>query len=165
MGSHARPRETFETTNPATGQVIAKIASCGKADVDLAVEKARSAFEAGVWFKKGRSEGAKVVTGGNAHKSGKGYFIEPTIFDNVTPSMTIAREEIFGPVLSVITVANADEAVRVANDTPYGLAASVFSANLGKAHRIARDIRAGTVTINCYGEGDVSISVPVAAMT
>lgn len=108
------------------------------------------------YIKKGRSEGAKVVTGGNAHKSGKGYFIEPTIFDNVTPSMTIAREEIFGPVLSVITVANADEAVRVANDTPYGLAASVFSANLGKAHRIARDIRAGTVTINCYGEGDVS---------
>ncbi|MES0174026.1 aldehyde dehydrogenase [Mesorhizobium sp. M0006] len=108
------------------------------------------------YIKKGRSEGAKVVTGGNARKSGKGYFIEPTIFDNVTPSMTIAREEIFGPVLSVITVANADEAVRVANDTPYGLAASVFSANLGKAHRIARDIRAGTVTINCYGEGDVS---------
>ncbi|MER8460133.1 aldehyde dehydrogenase [Mesorhizobium sp. M1300] len=108
------------------------------------------------YIKKGRSEGAKVVTGGNAHKSGKGCFIEPTIFDNVTPSMTIAREEIFGPVLSVITVANADEAVRVANDTPYGLAASVFSANLGKAHRIARDIQAGTVTINCYGEGDVS---------
>ncbi|ESZ07407.1 aldehyde dehydrogenase [Mesorhizobium sp. L2C085B000] len=108
------------------------------------------------YIKKGRAEGAKIVTGGNAHKHGKGYFIEPTVFDDVTSAMTIAREEIFGPVLSVIKVSNADEAIRVANDTQYGLAASIFTANLGKAHRIARDIRAGTVTINCYGEGDVS---------
>jgi 4-(gamma-glutamylamino)butanal dehydrogenase len=108
------------------------------------------------YIKKGRSEGAKVAVGGNAHKQGKGYFIEPTIFDEVTPEMTIAREEIFGPVLSIIKVASADEALRVANDTVYGLAASVFTANLGKAHRLARDIRAGTVTINCYGEGDIT---------
>jgi gamma-glutamyl-gamma-aminobutyraldehyde dehydrogenase len=70
--------------------------------------------------------------------------------------MTIAREEIFGPVLSIISVSSVDEAVRVANDTSYGLAASIFTANVGRAHRMARDIRAGTVTINCYGEGDVS---------
>ncbi|WP_192179667.1 aldehyde dehydrogenase [Mesorhizobium amorphae] len=108
------------------------------------------------YIKKGRTEGAKVVVGGSAHKQGKGFFIEPTIFDDVRPEMTIAREEIFGPVLSIITVANADEAVRVANDTEYGLAASIFTANIGKAHRIARDIRAGTVTINCYGEGDIT---------
>lgn len=105
---------------------------------------------------KGKSEGAKIVAGGNPQAAGKGYFIEPTIFDNVTPGMTIAREEIFGPVLSVISVANADEAVRVANDTSYGLAASIFTANGGRAQRMARDIRAGTVTINCYGEGDVT---------
>jgi len=97
-----------------------------------------------------------VIAGGNAHPLGKGYFIEPTIFDNVTPKMTIAREEIFGPVLSIIAVASADEAVRVANDTSYGLAASIFTGNIGKAHRMARDIRAGTVTINCYGEGDIT---------
>ena len=108
------------------------------------------------YIRKGKAEGAKIIAGGEACKIGKGYFIEPTIFDDVKPGMTIAREEIFGPVLSIITVASADEAVRVANDTPYGLAASVFSANLGQAHRMARDIRAGTVTINCYGEGDIT---------
>ncbi|MFT4132958.1 aldehyde dehydrogenase [Labrys sp. (in: a-proteobacteria)] len=108
------------------------------------------------YIKKGKAEGAKIIAGGEARKIGKGYFIEPTIFDDVKPGMTIAREEIFGPVLSIITVASADEAVRVANDSQYGLAASVFSANLGQAHRMARDIRAGTVTINCYGEGDIT---------
>ena len=76
--------------------------------------------------------------------------------DGVTPDMAIAREEIFGPVLSVITVANEDEAVRVANDTSYGLAASVFTSNVKRAHRISRALRAGTVTVNCYGEGDIS---------
>jgi gamma-glutamyl-gamma-aminobutyraldehyde dehydrogenase len=108
------------------------------------------------YINKGKTEGAKIIAGGNAHALGKGYFIEPTVFDNVTPDMTIAREEIFGPVLAVISVANADEAVRVANDTSYGLAASIFTANGGRAQRMARDIRAGTVTINCYGEGDVT---------
>jgi gamma-glutamyl-gamma-aminobutyraldehyde dehydrogenase len=108
------------------------------------------------YISKGKAEGAKVVAGGNAQTVGKGYFIEPTVFDGVTPGMTIAREEIFGPVLSVISVGSADEAVRVANDTSYGLAASVFTANGGRAQRMARDIRAGTVTINCYGEGDVT---------
>jgi gamma-glutamyl-gamma-aminobutyraldehyde dehydrogenase len=108
------------------------------------------------YISKGKAEGAKIVTGGNAQASGKGYFIEPTIFDSVTAGMTIAREEIFGPVLSVISVASAEEAVRVANDTSYGLTASIFTANGGRAQRMARDIRAGTVTINCYGEGDVT---------
>src|SRR5262249_29675444 len=105
---------------------------------------------------KGKAEGAEVIAGGKAHALGKGYFIEPTIFHNVTSRMTIAREEIFGPVLSIISVSSADEAVRVANDSPYGLTASIFTGNIGRAHRMARDIRAGTVTINCYGEGDVS---------
>ena len=70
--------------------------------------------------------------------------------------MTIATDEIFGPVLSIIKVASAEKAFRVANDTEYGLAASIFTANIGKAHRIARDVQAGTVTINCYGEGDIT---------
>ena len=107
------------------------------------------------YIRKGKSEGAKVVLGGEAIGT-EGYFIAPTIFDGVRPEMTIAREEIFGPVLSIITVANADEAVKVANDTAYGLTASVFTANARRAHRMARAIRAGTVTVNCYGEGDVS---------
>jgi 4-(gamma-glutamylamino)butanal dehydrogenase len=105
---------------------------------------------------KGKAEGARVVLGGEVIASGDGYFIAPTIFDNVRPEMTIAREEIFGPVLSVITVANAEEAVRVANDTTYGLAASIFTSNARRAHRMARAIKAGTVTVNCYGEGDIT---------
>jgi len=108
------------------------------------------------YIDKGVAEGASLVTGGKAIENNGGWFIEPTIFDGVKPEMTIAREEIFGPVLSVITVSSDEEAVRVANDTEFGLAASVFSANLGRAHRVARDIRAGTVTINCYGEGDIT---------
>ena len=68
----------------------------------------------------------------------------------------LAREEIFGPILSVITIASVEEAVEIANDTPYGLTASVFTANAKKAVRTARSVRAGTVTVNCYGEGDIS---------
>ena len=108
------------------------------------------------YIEKGKSEGATLLAGGAATEDAGGFFIAPTIFDNVRPDMTIAREEIFGPVLAIITVASADEAVKVANDTAYGLAASVFTANVTRAHRIARAIRAGTVTVNCYGEGDIT---------
>ncbi|MCS4503791.1 aldehyde dehydrogenase [Arhodomonas aquaeolei] len=103
-----------------------------------------------------REEGATVVLGGVAIEEGNGLYIEPTIIDDVTPGMTIAREEVFGPVLAVITVDSAEEAVRVANDTDYGLAASVFTANVRRAHNVAKAVRAGTVTVNCYGEGDIT---------
>jgi gamma-glutamyl-gamma-aminobutyraldehyde dehydrogenase len=93
----------------------------------------------------------EALTGGTAN----GPYVEPTIYE-VTATDTKARDEIFGPVLSVITVASTDEAITVANDTDYGLAASVFTANTRTAIRAARDIRAGTVTVNCYGEGDTS---------
>lgn len=108
------------------------------------------------FIETGRAEGARVVLGGNAISATGGFFIEPTILDNVTPSMTVGREEIFGPVLAVITVGSLEEAVRVANDTRYGLTASVFTQNVKRAHRVARALRVGTVTINCYGEGDAS---------
>ena len=100
------------------------------------------------YLKKG-----KAVIGG---KTDKGCYVEPTIIDGVKPGDKLAREEIFGPVLSVITVKSTEEAIAVANDSDYGLAASLFSANGKKALRAARDIRAGTVTINCYGEGDIT---------
>ena len=105
----------------------------------------------------GKAEGAKLVMGGKRilEKSG-GYFMEVTIFDDVTNQMKIAREEIFGPVLSVISFSTEAEAVAIANDTNYGLAASLYTADLNTAHRVARAIRAGTVSVNCFSEGDIT---------
>ena len=94
-----------------------------------------------------------MITGG---KTEKPNYVLPTIFDNVNPNSKLAQEEIFGPILSVITVKTLDEAIAVANNTEYGLTASVFTANGKKAIRAARAIKAGTVTVNCYGEGDMS---------
>jgi gamma-glutamyl-gamma-aminobutyraldehyde dehydrogenase len=100
------------------------------------------------YLKKG-----KALIGG---KTEGGCYVPPTIIDGVKPNDKLAQEEIFGPVLAVITVRSTEEAVAVANQTDYGLAASLFSANGKQALRAARDIRAGTVTINCYGEGDIT---------
>jgi gamma-glutamyl-gamma-aminobutyraldehyde dehydrogenase len=108
------------------------------------------------YVEAGKKEGATVVDGGDAIVDGDGLYIAPTVFDGVTRDMTIAREEIFGPVLSVVSVASDAEAVELANDTCYGLQASLFTANLKRAHRVARAIQAGTVTVNCYGEGDIT---------
>ena len=94
-----------------------------------------------------------IITGG---KTEKPLYVIPTIVDNVDPDSKLAQEEIFGPILSVITVKSFDEAIAVANNTEYGLTASVFTANGKKAIRAARAIKAGTVTVNCYGEGDMS---------
>ncbi|RLB53142.1 MAG: aldehyde dehydrogenase [Deltaproteobacteria bacterium] len=107
------------------------------------------------YIAKGKDAGAECVLGGEALE-GDGLFIPPTIFDGVTPQMTIAREEIFGPVLAVMTASTDAEAIEMANDTNYGLQASVFSDNVKHALRAAREIRAGTVTVNCYGEGDIT---------
>lgn len=109
------------------------------------------------FIESGRSDGASVVLGGNRVLSESGgYFIEPTIFDNVTNAMRISREEIFGPVLASIVFDDIDEAVAIANDTTYGLAASLWTENVNTAHRVARAIRAGTVSVNCYSEGDIT---------
>ncbi len=89
-------------------------------------------------------------------KTDQDCFVFPTIIDGVKSTDALAREEIFGPVLSVITVRSTEEAIALANDTEYGLAASVFSASGKQALRVAREIKAGTVTINCYGEGDIT---------
>ena len=107
----------------------------------------------------GRSEGAEVAAGGDAPEDlGDGYFVRPTVFTGVRNDMRIAQEEIFGPVAAVIAVADVDEAISVANDTIYGLAAAVWTNDLSKAHRVARGIRAGTVWVNTAGLYDPAIS-------
>lgn len=109
------------------------------------------------YIETGKSEGADLVLGGQRTLTETGgYFIEPTIFDNVKNTMKIAREEIFGPVLSTIVFDDEDEAVQIANDTCYGLAASLYTDNLNVAHRVSRAIKAGNVSVNCYSEGDIT---------
>ena len=101
----------------------------------------------------GRGEGAEVVSGGHkltGPKYGRGFFVEPTIFDRVDPGMRIAQEEIFGPVLSVLTFDDEDEAIAIANGTKYGLSASVWTSDVSRAVRLARGIQAGMVTINGF---------------
>jgi len=100
-------------------------------------------------------EGATLVAGGKAATvNGKGFFVEATIFDDVVPTMTIAREEVFGPVLAVLGFDDEDEAVALANQSMYGLAAGVWSRDIGRAHRVAHAIRAGTVWVNTYNMYD-----------
>ncbi len=103
------------------------------------------------YIAKGKAEGATLVAGGNAAQvNGKGHYIEATIFDGVTPEMTIAREEIFGPVLAVQTFEGFEEGIALANRSMYGLAAGIWTKDIQKAHRAARAIKAGTVWINTY---------------
>ena len=103
------------------------------------------------YIKKGKDEGAALVAGGNAVRpNGKGYYVEATVFDQVRPEMTIAREEIFGPVLAVLTFDSFEAGVQLANRSMYGLAAGIWTKDIQKAHRTARAIRAGTVWINSY---------------
>lgn len=109
------------------------------------------------YIEAGNSEGAQLVLGGRRvlEETG-GYFIEPTIFDKVSNDMKIAREEIFGPVLSVITFTSEEQAISIANDTNYGLAASVYTQDVNAVHRISRALKAGTVSVNCFSEGDMT---------
>ena len=106
----------------------------------------------------GRKDGANVFLGGRrVREDSGGYFVEPTVFDGVRPGMTIAREEIFGPVLSTITFKNVDEAIEIANDVIYGLVAAVWTRDITVAHRTAKALRAGTVFINCYDADDITV--------
>ncbi|MFW6067845.1 MAG: aldehyde dehydrogenase family protein [Myxococcota bacterium] len=109
------------------------------------------------YIEAGKREGAKVAAGGERITEGglaRGYFVRPTVFDEVKPEMSIAREEIFGPVLSVLEFDDDEAAMKLANDTTYGLVAGLFTRDIGRAHRLARDVQAGVVWINRWNGFD-----------
>lgn len=107
------------------------------------------------YIDRGQAQGANCVTGGK--RSGqRGFFVEPTVFTNVSDTMDIAREEIFGPVLSVLKFKSPAEVIKRANDTCYGLAAAVWTRDVKKAHQVAASVRAGTVWVNCYDVFDAA---------
>jgi gamma-glutamyl-gamma-aminobutyraldehyde dehydrogenase len=109
-------------------------------------------------IRHGVDEGARLRTGGDRVLAETGgTYLEPTVFDRVDPGSRLAREEIFGPVLSVLAFDDLEEAVRLANATQYGLAAGLWTSDLSTAHRVSRALKAGTVWVNCYEEGDLTV--------
>ena len=107
------------------------------------------------YIQKGIDEGAKVLHGGVSDPNQKGFFAKPTLFDDVKENMTIAQDEIFGPVLGIITVKNEDEALKIAKNSKYGLHASVFTQDINKAFNLAKSLPCGTVSVNTFSEGDI----------
>ena len=106
----------------------------------------------------GKAEGASLrLGGGQARGATGGYYIEPTIFDCASQDSSLVREEIFGPVLAAQRFSTEDDAIRLANDSVYGLGAGLWTANLSRAHRLSRRLRAGLVWVNCYADGDISV--------
>jgi aldehyde dehydrogenase (NAD+) len=107
------------------------------------------------YIEKGNSQGANCIVGGDRFGD-RGYFVQPTIFDHVTDSMSIAQDEIFGPVMSILTFEDWEDLLARANNTFYGLAAAIWTRNVGRAHEFAKRVRAGTVWINCYDVFDAA---------
>ena len=107
------------------------------------------------YIQKGIDEGASLLFGGISSNNQKGFFAKPTLFDNLEENMTISQEEIFGPVLGILTVKDTDEALKVASNSKYGLHASVFTQDINKAFHIAKSLPCGTVSVNTFSEGDI----------
>ena len=110
------------------------------------------------YIESGKSEGARIALGGKRTlESTGGFYVEPTIFDGVKPTMKIAREEIFGPVLATLTFRTVEEALEIANGVDYGLVSAIWTRDITTAHRVAKALRAGTVYVNCYDADDITV--------
>ncbi|MBC8300769.1 MAG: aldehyde dehydrogenase family protein, partial [Pelagibacterales bacterium] len=107
------------------------------------------------YIQKGVDEGAKLLFGGVSSKDQKGFFAKPTLFDDLKENMTIAQEEIFGPVLGVLTINSDEEALKIASNSKYGLHASVFTQDIDRAFYMAKSLPCGTVSVNTFSEGDI----------
>ncbi|WP_428240593.1 aldehyde dehydrogenase [Gynuella sp.] len=145
----ARVRQAFQNWRP--GHPLDPATNIGAIVDEVQLNRVLS------YIDKGQAEGARLSLGGQRSQivSG-GFYVEPTLFDKVDNQMTIAQEEIFGPVLSVVTFHDEAEAVQLANDSIYGLAAALWTSNLSRAHRVARALRAGSIWINQYDGGDMT---------
>ncbi|NUN52956.1 MAG: aldehyde dehydrogenase family protein, partial [Planctomycetaceae bacterium] len=152
---HADGYFTFKS--PYNADVTKILAADPKARLGALVSEAQLA-NVKKYVEIGEKEGARLLVGGRQPDPmpGKGYFYQPTIFDNVQPNSTIAQEEIFGPVLATLQFNDADELVKLANGTMYGLAAAIWTKDIKKAHRLAKEIKAGTVWINTYNNYDAA---------
>jgi aldehyde dehydrogenase (NAD+) len=147
------PRGLLEAIKRGIAEAMRAIAVGDPADPKIAVGPMASQKQydrVQAYIRKGIEEGAEVLVGGEGRPQGfaAGYFVKPTVFVNVTNEMTIAQEEIFGPVLSVIAYDSEDQAIAIANDSKYGLHAAVIGTDLQRAHRVASQLRAGRVVIN-----------------
>lgn len=144
VGEFAARAETMTVGDPMDGKT-----RLGAIVTEEQLERVLGYVEAG------KAEGARLVTGGErTDVDGKGNFVTATVFADVTPEMKIAREEIFGPVAAVLPFEDVDEAIETANRTIYGLAAGIWTRDVGKAHRVAQEVQAGTVWVNTYNQYD-----------
>jgi 4-(gamma-glutamylamino)butanal dehydrogenase len=145
-------RVVESATDWAPGDPLDPATRMGPIVDERSLQRVMAQLETGV------AAGARVRTGGErVREESGGPYLAPTVVTDLAPDNLLVREELFAPVLSVIEVADEEEAVRVAGDTPYGLAAALWTADLGTAHRVARRLKAGTVWVNCYEEGDLSV--------
>jgi len=108
------------------------------------------------YVESGQAEGATALSGGGRYGD-RGYFVEPTVLTNTRPDMQVVREEIFGPVVVAAPFSDLDEVAAVANDTPYGLGAGIWTKDISKAHALAKKIKAGSIYINCYNVFDAAL--------